>query len=251
MRMQRNLFTLIELLVVIAVIAILASLLLPALSRARQTAHRIQCLNNTKTIMGGIIMYADSYQYFPYRDDNVAGSYPAGRFWYQKVYAIISGNDGNSIKFYKQSEYFRCPSYLYSKSPDYNTIAYGKNDNIGGAPGSNQPVVPPHKVKRPSMVAAIGDSDDDAYFGMIIKGANQPLGNRHAGKASISFVDGHGEIVTSKDYLAPEVIYGSMDYSIGATISRSSGTSVPTTLLPLDLLYKWGERGGGYDYLTN
>lgn len=196
-------------------------------------------------------MYADSYQYFPYRDDEHAGAYTPGRFWYQKIYAIISGDDGTNLKFYKNSAYFLCPSYLYSKTPDYHTLAYGKNDSLGSTPNSttSQPV-PLHKVRRPSLVVAIGDSDDDAYYGMIVQGAYQPLGNRHAGKASISFVDGHGEIVTSKDYLAPEVIYGSMNYSTGAKITQSSGSSVSTNSWPLDLLHKWGARGGGYDYLT-
>jgi prepilin-type N-terminal cleavage/methylation domain-containing protein/prepilin-type processing-associated H-X9-DG protein len=54
-------FTLVELLVVIAVIAILASLLLPALNRAKSKAEGIYCLNNTKQLLVAWHIYADDH----------------------------------------------------------------------------------------------------------------------------------------------------------------------------------------------
>lgn len=69
MRHQRHGFTLIELLVVISIIAILAGLLLPAITNARERANQLTALNNVKQISTALFNYQESWRATPYSGD--------------------------------------------------------------------------------------------------------------------------------------------------------------------------------------
>ena len=226
---MKKIFTLIELLVVIAIIAILASMLLPALNKARDKAKTISCASNLKQIALAQSLYANDYDGFYTPNDYY---HPGLMYFWQsflvkdKYIMVPSLNSLGNIRNENPSGVFKCPSEMAEENnASWNASHYGMNEHFliynRPAAGSN-PVGPrafgkTQLIPNSSSVAFIADkaspcagecggagTDSISAYAFTVKNMYHFGFTKHGSGANVAFADGHvgfvhrGEVTTNK-----------------------------------------------------
>ncbi len=201
----RDAFTLIELLVVIVIIAVLAALLLPSLSKAKESARATQCLSNMRQIGLAARFYADE------NDDEFPRSQHSAFAHRQLSWGrAIAPHIGPSSAAWTNllQGVYHCPTDKRTTPWSYGMNVYfelGPDDDYTGKPQTWRRTI---TIPKPSSTIEFSESASSAdhimaHFWMTPTDAQDVDAKRHRQKANYTFVDGHAQSLSLTQTYAP------------------------------------------------
>lgn len=199
---HRASFTLLELLVVIAIIAILASLFLPALGQARESARRTACLSNQRQVFLAQNEYMDAYE--GWLPGAFRGTDTGWLYWSE----WLTGGTGTRsvpVVFLREKNILVCPSQPPTRYKDsYHT--YGMALVSSKSWGTDHYMLPA-RLADPSAVFILADTINTStgtqhfYFEPDLVRENNAVHTRHRGTAAVLYLDGHCSAATPAELL--------------------------------------------------
>ena len=198
---RRRAFTLMELLVVIAITAILAALLLPAMSKAKDTAKAIGCRHNLKQWGLATHLYVTDHEdYLPPEGTPNPTANDTNSGWYVQLpwelklprYADMPWHTNATVEPGKSV--WICPSNT-RRSNGNNLFHYCLNQNVNGT-GSNNVAIKITAISQPTAVVWLFDSKNLPAVG----GTSYVHTNLHSQGAQFVFLDGHVTLFKTSAY---------------------------------------------------